>query len=274
MSYPQKLIGRLNQRFRESVELYVRLFGSPERLAGTIAVVTANFGGIDDIKALPPHVGIDAFYYTDEATLREVIPDAAQSWTRIIVPNYPRHDFNPRLRGRYFKHQIHRLDEIRGYRWLAWADSSIQFTDLSFLTEWAAALSQLPAHKRALLVPHPDRKTITEEFEFIQQAINADHAYLITRYASEKMSEQMEYFQIQGWNLNASLWCGTVWMIENSELMHRAWDAWWDQNLRFGMMDQLSLPMMLDAHGIQPRSLPVRLWDNQYFCYVGHRKEM
>ena len=32
-------------------------------------------------------------------------------------------------------------------------------------------------------------------------------------------------------------------MIENNERLRRAWDDWWDQNLRFGLMDQLSLPV-------------------------------
>jgi len=61
-----------------------------------IALVTANFGGIDDLKPLPPHPGIDAYYYTDEATRAAASAEAAATWTRVIVPDYPRHDFGPR----------------------------------------------------------------------------------------------------------------------------------------------------------------------------------
>ncbi len=140
--------------------------------------------------------------------------------------------------------------------------------------ERALALSRLPENKRILLVPHPDRSTISEEYRFIQREIEAGNAYLTERYAGEKMTEQMEDFRARGWNLDAALWCGTLWMIENSELLRRAWDDWWDQNLKFGMMDQLSLPVILEAHGIEPQSMPVNLWRNQYFSWIKHRKEM
>jgi hypothetical protein len=156
-----------------------------------IALVTANFGGIDDLKPLPPHQGIVAYYYTDAASLSAAPPDAVKTWTRVIVPNYPRHDFNPRLRGRYFKHQIHRLDEVRNHRWLVWADSSLQFNDLGFLADRAAQLARLAVRRRVLLVPHPDRQTISQELHFIQDEIDRslpvipdDHGIEPNLYAS------------------------------------------------------------------------------------------
>jgi len=189
-------------------------------------------------------------------------------------PDYPRHDFNPRPRARYFKVQIHRLDEVREHRWLVWADSTLRFDDLGFVAQKAAALSRLPARQRALVVPHPERNTISEEFQFIQRGIEAGNRYLIQRYSTEKMPEQMAHFRSRGWNLEAPLWCGGFWMIENSDVLRRAWDDWWDQNLRFGMMDQLSLPVVLAAHGIAPQLLPVNVWKNDYFTWCVHRREM
>lgn len=250
------------------------LFKPKETSTRVLALVTANFGGIDELKALPPHDGVDAFYYADCGPSNEAALAASRTWTKVVVPNYPRHDFNPRLRARYFKHQIHRLDEVREYRWLVWADSSVLFSDLSFLSTQAARLARLPAHQRVLLVPHPDRETIWDEFQYIEGEIRSGNAYLRLRYEQEKMPEQMEYFRSRGWDLRAKLWCGTVWMIENSELNRRAWDAWWDQNLRFGMMDQLSLPVILTSFGIEPQALAVPLWKNDHFSYVQHARAM
>lgn len=239
-----------------------------------IALVTANFGGIDEVRPLPAHEGIDAFYYIDQPSADSASPEATRTWTRVIVPNYPRHDFNPRLKARYFKHQIHRLDEVREHRWLVWADSSLQFKDLRFLAERASALARLPIRKRLLLVPHPERATVSEEFEFIDGSIRGGNAYLALRYAEEKMPEQMKYFRDRGWNVHAKLWCCGIWMMENTQLFRRAWDAWWDQNLRFGMMDQLSLPVILENHYLEPQALAVNLWRNEHFEYMGHRKEI
>src|SRR4051812_5114615 len=131
-----------------------------------IALVTANFAGIDTLKALPPNGEIDSFYYCDEKTQAGFSSEAVASWTRIIVPNYPRHDFGPRLRGRYFKHQIHRLDEVRDHRWLVWADSTVRFKETRFLVEACRALEARPPNERVLVVPHPERKTILQEYEY------------------------------------------------------------------------------------------------------------
>ena len=251
-----------------------RLLGShASRLRG-IALVTANFGGIDPLRPLPARDGVDTFYYTDADTAAAADEAATRTWTRVIVPGYPRQDFAPRLRGRYFKHQIHRLDEVQRHRWLIWADSSVQFKDLGVFVRSAAALARRPAKQRVLLVPHPERKTIWEEFRFIQDEMDSGNEYLQLRYARENMPEQMEYFRARGWDLRAKLWCGTVWMVENSEPIRRAWDAWWDQNLRFGLMDQLSLPVILAAHGIEPQGLDVGLADNPHFSWLPHRRHM
>ena len=235
-----------------------------------IALVTANFGGIDDIKPLPPHSGIDAFYYTDAETAASCSRDAASTWTRIIVPDYPRYDFNPRLRAKYFKIQIHRLCEVRRYRWLVWADGSVMFKRLDFWRQRADALARLPARRRILLVPHPERRTITEEFDYVEAEIRFGNEYMRSRYAQEKMPEQMAHFRRRGWDLNAKLWCGTTWMVENNDGVRRALDEWWDQNLRYGIMDQLSLPVALAEHGVEPQALDVHLWDNEYFKFIGH----
>jgi hypothetical protein len=236
----------------------------------SIALVTANFGGIDEVRALPDHKGIDSFYYTDQSVSEEV----ARTWTCVIAPSYPRHDFNPRLRAKYFKLQIHRLDEVRNYRWLVWADASLKFKDLSFLTGHASALAGVPAHKRALLVPHPDRATVIEEFEFVDQSILSGHPYLDVRYAKEKMREQVDYFRERGWNVQAKLWSGGIWMVENTELIRQAFDEWWDQNLRFGMEDQLSMPVVLENHGIEPQPLEIDVRQNEYFEITKHINRM
>ena len=88
------------------------------------------------------------------------------------------------------------------------------------------------------------------------------------------MIEQINYFRGRGWDLAAPLWCGTIWLIENNELIARCWDSWWDQNLRYGMMDQLSLPVLLRYFGLEPQRLEFNLWKNEFFEWVSHRALM
>ncbi len=218
-----------------------------------IALVSANFGGIDAINRFPPVPGVDTFFYTDAEALAAADPEAAASWGRIIVPDYPRHDFAPRL------------------------DSSVQFRDASILLREAERLGPLGPHQRLALVPHPERNTVREEYEYILQEIANDRPYgeyFRVRYAEEKMTEQMAFFADRGWSLDATLWCGTVWLIENNEAIARCWDGWWDQNLRYGMQDQLSLPVMLDAFGLEPQALPLHVEKNEYWERAAHRNLM
>lgn len=236
-----------------------------------LALVTANFGGIDSIRPFPAQHGIDAIYYTEANAMSATDAAIVGSWTRVVLPDYPRYDFGPRLRARYFKHQIHRLPEVEACRWLAWADGNVQFKDPSFLLNFAKTLATLPPHQRLALIPHPHRATIRQEYEFISEGIAAGNEYLRLRYAQEKMAEQMNFFARCSWNLDTPLWCGTVWLIENNELIRRCWDAWWDQNLRYGMMDQLSLPVLLDAFGLQAQSLGLDLTHNPFFQWGSHQ---
>jgi hypothetical protein len=238
-----------------------------------IVLVTANFSGIDTVKPLPPHESIDAFCYTDEETRAKTPQHIVESWSRVLVPNYPRHDFGPRLRSRYFKHQIHRLDEVRNHRWLAWADASIQLHETKFILEQVEALGRLPAQKRILVVPHPARRTVGEEYEYIKGQIENGSEYLRVRYQAEKMTEQIAFFRQQGWSLDARLWCGGFWIVENSDPLRRCWDDWWNQIIRFGMMDQLSLPVLLDHHQFDPQTLAVNVYDNAHFMNMAHRTQ-
>jgi hypothetical protein len=88
------------------------------------------------------------------------------------------------------------------------------------------------------------------------------------------MDEQMAYFERRGWDTEARLWCGGFWIVENSELFNRCWDDWWDQNLRFGLMDQLSLQVVLDEHGCEPQALEVSIWQNAHFTHVPHQRNV
>lgn len=239
-------------------------------MSNQIALVTANFGSFDSVKPLPVNEEIESFYYCDEKTHAASSPEAVASWTRVIVPNYPRHDFAPRLRSRYFKHQIHRLDQVRDHRWLVWSDSSIRFKETRFLVEACRELEGLPPSQRALMLPHPQRKTVREEYEYIAAKIRAGSSYHAQRYASEKMPEQMAHFRERGWSVEAPLFCGTIWIIENAEPFRRCWDDWWDQNIRFGLMDQLSLGIVLAARNLEPRLAAFSLIDNPHFEVESH----
>ena len=236
-----------------------------------LVLVTANFGGIDDLKPFPRSAEFDRYYYTDEVTLARASPETAATWTRVMVPDYPRHDFGPRLRAKYFKCQIHRLPETQPYRWLAWADSAFLFHDTSFLREGIERLRRLPARSRLMLRPHPKRTSVRSEYEYVVQSMQRGSQYLLRRYSGEKMDEQMAFYEREGWNIDAKLWSGGLWLVENNKVIGECWNSWWDQNIRFGIMDQLSLPVVLEHHGLDPQAFPFTHSGNGHFERLPHQ---
>jgi hypothetical protein len=151
----------------------------------------------------------------------------------------------------------------------------VQFRDPSFLLRTLEKLTTLAPYQRLALMPHPDRHTVREEYEYVVRQIDNGNEYFRLRYAPEKMTEQMNSFIDRGWNLDARLWASGVWLIENDDLITRCWDGWWDQTRRYRMtLDQLSLPVLLGHFGLEPQAMDFNLWHNPFFELVKHRASM
>jgi len=111
-----------------------KLIHKSERDKNEMALISASFGMVDEIKPLPALNELDAYLFTDKEGYDRIPENVRNTWTRIIVPDFPRQDFSPRLRARYFKHQIQRLEISDKYKYLIWADCSLKFLNLEFIT--------------------------------------------------------------------------------------------------------------------------------------------
>jgi hypothetical protein len=233
-------------------------------MVNRIALVTASFGALDGMRPIPSCDGIDTFFYTDARTLAPVV-----GWKSVVWVDYPSASFHPRLRAKYFKLQIHRLEEVQPYDWLIWADSSFSFSSLDFLVKKVDALRLMPAHKRAAFIPHPQRNSVSQEYKFIIDQMKSGNDYLISRYGNDNMAGQMEFLAAKQSSSDYGLLCGGLWIVENSRMYHDFLNDWWDQVLRYSIMDQLSLSYALDFNGIEAETLGVPLYGGQYFT-IGH----
>lgn len=236
-------------------------------------LVTANFGGIDELKPLPPRHGMAAYCFVDEFEMEPRRATIA-TWSKLIRSREPSNIADPRVKGRYFKSQIHHLPQAGNARWLMWADARIRLFDLAFVGVALRQLSLLPENRRVLLVLHPHRSTIQEEHEFIKAQIASGDPYLTARYSPARLDEQMKSAVQDPRRLQCRLFAGGIWIVENSELMRSVWDAWWESAQHPGSMDQLSLPLALDDHGIDPVLWDLDLFDNRYFVVEPHRRLM
>jgi len=233
-----------------------------------IALVTSNFGGVDRVKPLPTHPGIDAILYTDMPRIIDTKPTYMATWDRVIVNPLVGHNDEPWLRSRFFKQQMHTLPEMQHYDYLVWADASLLFSDMRFINVLCGYMPELPANERALFIPHPDRRYIEDEYDFICEMLEHDDTYLRVRYNEEQMTRQMYYLEASGINCaQTKLWCAGFFVLENSRINGKCLDNWWKQTLNFGRMDQLSLSAAFSFEGVSVRKLKkdINVYHNDWF---------
>jgi hypothetical protein len=228
----------------------------PGKIAlGKIAVITANFGGIDTPKPFPGQLGAPAYDYY-EITER----NAPQ-----VVPG-----LNYRLQGKFYKLQGHII--FPGYDALIWIDGNVEIKSPTFVADMLRAL-EIP-HSYDIAIPrHPVRNCIYEEAEFISSAIAAGNKYLAVRYDAGAIRKEAAAYRASGhppgWGL---YWCG-LFAKKMNPRVNFFFDQWWDRCLHHQSHDQNSFPYL--ARELDLKIAPVDLGDfyeNATYRLVPHLK--
>jgi hypothetical protein len=230
-----------------------------------IAFISGNFGNVDNTKPLPRHDGIDSILFTDRVRMLGTRSADLRTWGNMIVnPVAGQHD-EPWMRSRFFKQQWHKLPEMDGYEFVVWADSSLQFNDMEFITEFCEAM---PEGEHALFVPHPDRTTVEEEYEHVSCMIANGDPYLSERYNVTDMGMQLLSLETAGMNCaDTRLWCAGFYIVRNTPLIHKCFDLWWHYTQMYGRMDQLSLSAAFEFNGVHITPINVNIYRNQWWSW-------
>jgi len=225
-----------------------------------VALVTASFGGLDPVLPLPRRKRVRAatYCYTDQPGVK------ASGWD-VIATQHPA--LNPRLAAKYYKCQIHRLRAVQGHKWLAWVDACLQLNDLEFLATWA----NLAGRERAVLVPHPDRKTVAEEYDYILGHLaRGSSPYLSARYDEGTLIAERNHFSREADLGHCPLWAGGVWLLPNVPRVHMFLDDWWRTVNTFSIFDQAAITPLLERHRIEVAPYDVNLFKNEHWARVPH----
>jgi hypothetical protein len=232
-------------------------------MKASIVLVTANLGGIDTAFPLPRHEGVDAVYFADF----DVPPVVAATWDTVIRVSRPAAG-EARLTAKHHKCQIHKPKEIAGYRYLAWADACFRFKSLTFLPELASVIGERGT--RAAFIPHPDRRTVAEEYAFILDQIVRGNRYLKSRYEVEPLERERRHFAARYDLTQLRLWCGGLWLLPNSPAAWSFLNAWWDVVKAFSIFDQTAITPLLEDAGIEVIPFDVDLYNNSLWERVRH----
>jgi hypothetical protein len=229
-----------------------------------VALVSANVGGIDQHPSLPalPR-DVEATYWTDSPVTAEV----AGTWSYVLGV-YPHPGQTDRIASKFYKCQIHECAPRRGYTHLAWADASIRFRSLDYLTQYAERIGT--SGRRVAMVPHPNRLTVADEYAYVLSELERGNPYLVRRYDRESLERERDHFSRVLDLRTVRLWAGGVWVLAAGPRTDALLNAWWEVVRTFSNFDQPALGCLLALQGFDVVPIEVNLYRNRWWERVHH----
>jgi hypothetical protein len=213
-----------------------------ESINPRIALLTCNVDSFDDVREIPKQTIPFDYYYFSEANLP----------TNLNVEK--------RLLSKYPKLFSHKL--LPDYDIYIWLDGRINIVDEGFVEQMITGLEDIK------ITRHPDRQTVQQEFDFIEEQINAGNPYLIQRYTIEGMEAEKKYFtnDLSKYPLYAS----GIFARRRRPNINKAFEDIWHKCIQCGNLDQVLFSLIEEKYKLSVTTLG--FW-NQYFYLNQHLKE-
>jgi hypothetical protein len=120
------------------------------------------------------------------------------------------------------------------------------------------------------LLPHPDRRSIREEAEFLRAKLAAGNAYLTGRYANERLDEQLDAINQPGF-MDDRLYASTAFAFRDSVPVRAMFKEWWYHVTKYHALDQLSLPFVVWQADLSVNRLSGHLYHHEHLTYTRKR---
>lgn len=192
------------------------------------AVLSANLGNFDTPSDFVPQEGIE---YSQHTFTDEDFPP--------ITGLTPRFQYRiPKL----FSWQMY-----PGYDIYLWLDGAFSLAKPESL-KWF--IDQLGDNDFAFFA-HPNRKTIKEEVDHIEEYLNKGNKYLVSRYENGLHKEQYEDILLDKDFVDDSLYHSGVFIYRDSEHARDVLRLWWLHQSRYWTCDQVPLPYVLKDSAVK-----------------------
>ena len=218
-----------------------------------IAIISANLGNFDPefpyiIQDPPEGASIDVFRFNDST-----FPPRTQSMSSRLQARIPK----------MFGWQM-----APGYDYYLWVDASFTISNKDYV-RWCI---EKIGKKDLLLFLHPDRGTIKEEAEYIEKRIKEENEYLKSRYVNELTKEQLNYiFQDESY-IDNTLFATCSFFYRNIPKIIGMLENWWVHTSRFHVIDQLSLPYVIQRHWCTVEKIKDNIYKIPYLTYTRNKK--
>jgi hypothetical protein len=236
-----------------------------------IAVITSIYGNYESIKN---HKNVknkdlfDWYCFTDNENLKSNL------WTIINKPyhllnttgnfknNYQNidDDFTKNMMSaKYYKAQTHNIDILKDYDYYIWVDGSLFLRD-SFVIN---VLKLLDSGDSDLInFKHSSRNNIKDEVFYCKDW---------KKYIKQDLKHQYNHYVNDGFPDNTGLFELTSFYRKNDTNVNKAFDLWWEHNLKYSYQDQVSFPYVLWKFNklINHKVLNENVMKNKNYCYNG-----
>ena len=215
-----------------------------------IAILTANLGNFDkDVKD----------------------PVEQNTTHKIFFHRFTDEDF-PSITGLTprFQYRIPKMfgwEMSPGFDIYIWLDGgmSLQHPD-----SIAWLLGQLGASDAAFF-KHPDRNTIKEEVDHIEDHLQKGKPYITSRYKNGLHKKFYEEIHLRGYRDNV-LYASTAFIYRNCDRSHGLLNVWWNLQSRYYTCDQVQLPVAIATSEAIVKRIDVDIFNNPYVSLVTHHK--
>lgn len=205
-----------------------------------VAVISSNFGNYDTFNEPSDKIKninlFDWFFFTDNNKITSKV-------YKIINETYHFNEtskYNKNvMHAKYYKIQHHKIEELKGYNYVIWLDSSMVITNVNFVDDILKLLEQLP---NMVSFSHSRRKNTKEEFTVLKKmkkfnGLNFDH-------------QQNTYIK-EGFKDDIGLFENGFFIRKIDEKMNKLFDDWWNEIKTHTYRDQVSFPYVLWKNNIK-----------------------
>ena len=220
-------------------------------LLGT-TLVTALYGDFEPLRPLPAFHGFDdAVCFTDDPELQ------ADGWRMVVLPS----DLHPRLAAKAPK--MLPFDFVKT-EFAVWIDAAFEITGEGF----REFCEQAVVGKDLVVWEHPDlwhRSCLYQEAAYCQDW---------PKYCDWPIREQTEHYRAEGMPEGFGLWaCGAI-VWRNNDKARQFGQAWYEENLRWSIQDQVSFPYLVWKLNPNFGVFPAREFHNPYLTWWEHPKDV
>ena len=230
-----------------------------------IAIITSIYGEYDVLKEqnINNKNIVDWYCFTDSKNLK------SKGWNINNIP-YHMNEFNEyysnlkkdnlkhynMMSAKYYKINSHKVDILQKYDYYIWIDGSI-FLQKDFIKNIYKVINK--TNKEVIHFKHSARDNIKDEYLFSKDMMKYKMINLYKQY-----NDYIKY----GFTDNKGLYENTIIIRKNVKKINNAFEKWFQENIKYGFQDQISLPYIYWKYNINPYLINENVFNNKLYSYV------